>query len=147
MEKTKNQLWGKVLAEIQIDLNEMVVTYKTATRVLLSVIEFLSYNRNQIPLVFETFNLMASKMEKAAPTDQASNAIKDFAMGRQKELVIKTNQSFRDLTDVNIIISTVPTAGRRVTTNFIFISRLWRRHLNITKLKVESFVLAQLYSP
>lgn len=105
MEKMENQLWGKVLADIQIDLNDMVVTYKTATRVLMSITEFLSYNRNQIPLVFETFNLMATKLEKAAPTNQDSSAIKDFAMERQKELVIKTNQSFRELTDVNINIS------------------------------------------
>lgn len=104
METTENQLYKNVEETIRINLREMVVTYKIASRLLLTVIEYLSYNRNQIPMIYEIFEYMAKKLEKylkeksGAPSE---NRIKSFALDRQREVVVKTNQSFRDISKVS----------------------------------------------
>jgi hypothetical protein len=97
-----NKIWNKIIANVDIDLSDMVVTYKTVTRILISIIEFLSFNRQQIPMVFESFNHLVIKLEHQPNSDvDTFSAVKNFALERQKELAIKTNQSFREISDVS----------------------------------------------
>lgn len=95
---------NKIAATVDINL-EAIVTYKTSCRLLLSIIEFLSFNRNQIPMVYETFNHMVVNLEnrKAHGTDSIETAVKDFAVERQRELAISTSRKFRDIGDVRIV--------------------------------------------
>lgn len=103
MTTAESNVWHKVVANLQISLENMVVTYKTSTRVLLSIIEFLSFNRNQIPFVFETFSHMVAKWGQTdnATTIQVPCAdAKDFALARQRESAQNTFTSFRNLSEV-----------------------------------------------
>lgn len=86
---------------VDIDLNSVVVTHKTISRIFLALVEFLSYNRNQIPLVYETFNRMVKNLEKAHENDQLSN-VKNFSLERQREIAIQTNQKFQEIFNVSI---------------------------------------------
>lgn len=94
---------NKIAATIDINL-DAIITYKTCCRLLLSIIEFLSFNRNQIPMVYETFSHMIVNLEKRAAATQETAAtetdVKDFAMERQRELAILTGRKFRDIGDV-----------------------------------------------
>lgn len=104
MANDETKMWSKILATVDIDLNDMVVTYKTVTRILISIIEFLSFNRQQIPMVFESFNHLVKKLEQQTYSDDVTcSAVKNFALDRQKELAIKTNQSFRQISDVGVL--------------------------------------------
>lgn len=98
-----NKIWKKIIANVDIDLSDMVVTYKTVTRILISIIEFLSYNRQQIPMVFQSFNYLVKKNLEHQPNSDVDtfSAVKIFALERQKDLAIKTNQSFREISDVS----------------------------------------------
>lgn len=102
---SRENAWKKVSANVDINLDSEIVTYKTATRILLSIIEFLSYNRNQIPLVYETFNHLVQGLEKTTPNsfdkrDAADVEVLDFAMERQRDLAIQTNRKFQDIANV-----------------------------------------------
>lgn len=99
---TKLTIANKILANIDIRLENVVVTYKTAVRVLLSIVEFLSYNRNQIPLVYETFIHMVSKLEQCSENADAETEVIDFNIGRQREAAVKTGRYFREMTDTLI---------------------------------------------
>lgn len=103
MENVANLDCGKIVANVEIDLNDMVVTYRTVTRVLMSVIEFLSFNRHQIPMVFETFTHLTTKLEnlQRQKSGEECAGVKNFALERQRELAINTNRNFRDINDVN----------------------------------------------
>lgn len=104
MKNRGNQNFGKNVATIDINLDDMVVTYRTVTRVVMSIVEFLSFNRQQIPMVYETFNHLTNKLENRLKTkaNQADcTEVKNFALERQQELAIKTNQQFRDISDVS----------------------------------------------
>lgn len=94
---------NKIAAKVDINL-DAIVTYKTCCRLLLSIIEFLSFNRQQIPMVYETFSHMVVNLEKKAAfvEENAVNEpeVKDFAVERQRELAILTNRKFRDIGDV-----------------------------------------------
>lgn len=95
--------YKKIAAKIDINL-DTIITFKTCCRLLLSIIEFLSFNRNQIPMVYETFSHMVVNLEKwaAAAKENATNEteVKDFAVERQRELAIVTNRKFRHIGDV-----------------------------------------------
>lgn len=91
---------NKIVAKVDINL-DAIITYKTCCRLLLSIIEFLSFNRNQIPMVYETFSHMALNLEKLAKENAATcTEVKDFALERQRELAIQTSRKFRDIGDV-----------------------------------------------
>lgn len=95
--------WTKIATSLDINLDNVIVTYKTSARVLLSIIEFLSYNRNQIPLVYETFNHMVHNLEKH-PNDEGDSEIgvNDLAVERQREIAIRTNRKFHEISDVSL---------------------------------------------
>lgn len=87
---------------IDIDLNNAILTYKTVSRIFLSVVEFLSYNRNQIPLVYGTFNNMVQNLEKAITSEPVcGTSVKNFTLERQRELAIRTNRKFQEIFDVS----------------------------------------------
>lgn len=94
---------NKIAATVDINL-DAIITYKTCCRLLLSIIEFLSFNRNQIPMVYETFNHMIVNLEKRAArakeVEDAEIQVKDFAVERQRELAISTGRKFRTIGDV-----------------------------------------------
>lgn len=94
---------NKIAAKIDINL-DAIITYKTCCRLLLSIIEFLSFNRNQIPMVYETFSHMVANLEKRAEAAGKNAvmemAVKDFAIERQRESAILTNRKFLDIGDV-----------------------------------------------
>lgn len=87
--------------KVNIDLNNSIVTYKTQSRIFLSVMEFLSYNRNQIPLVYATFNNMVENLEKAI-CDGELSSVKNFTLDRQRELAIRTNKKFQEISMVSV---------------------------------------------
>lgn len=87
---------------IDIDLNSAILTYKTVSRIFLSVVEFLSYNRNQIPLVYGTFNNMVQNLEKAIADESVTGTgVKNFTLERQRVLAIRTNKKFHEIFDVS----------------------------------------------
>lgn len=87
---------------IDIDLNNTILTYKTVSRIFLSVVEFLSYNRNQIPLVYGTFNNMVQNLEKATANESITGtSVKNFTLERQRELAIRTNKKFQEIFNVS----------------------------------------------
>lgn len=102
MKNIENEKIGKIVAQMDINLDDMIVTYRTVTRVLMSMIEFLSFNRHQIPMVFETFTHLTSNLEKQQLQQNSDDCpeMKNFALDRQRELVITTNQNFRDMSNV-----------------------------------------------
>lgn len=96
------QRLDKIAANLDINLDNCVVTYKTAARLLLSIIEFLSYNRNQIPLVYETFNHLVQNLENCSnsKTNGPLVEVKNFAIERQRELAVRTNKKFHEISEV-----------------------------------------------
>lgn len=89
-------------ARIDIDLDNAILTYKTVSRIFLSVVEFLSYNRNQIPLVYGTFNNMVQNLEKAIAGESVTGtSVKNFTLERQRDLAIRTNKKFQEIFDVS----------------------------------------------
>lgn len=103
MENGEN-VWKKLSATFDIKLDGVIVTYKTAARILLSIVEFLSFNRNQIPLAYETFNLLVQNLEKLLEkTNNVSELeVQDFAMERQRDVAIQTNRRFHDISNVRL---------------------------------------------
>lgn len=97
------QIFSKISAEIDINLENEVITYKSLARALLSIVEFLSFNRNQIPLVYQTFNHLTSALEKRIPNDDSESdyGVHDLALERQRNLAISTNRKFKEMNDVN----------------------------------------------
>lgn len=99
---TNEKAWSRISANVNINLKDVVITYKTTTRILQSIIEFLSYNRNQIPLVYETFNHMAQNLENSAIENNSTNiSVKNIAIERQRSLAIQTNHKFQDISSVS----------------------------------------------
>lgn len=91
--------WNKISTTVDIKLEDEVITYKTLTRILQSVIEFLSYNRNQIPFVYETFNHMVNGFKNKKIEDIEMN-MTNIALERQRNLAIQIRNKFEDLSKV-----------------------------------------------
>lgn len=117
---------------VDIDLNSAVVTYKTVARILLSVVEFLSYNRNQIPLVYETFNKMVKDLEKTMCRPAQTNfSVNNFTVERQRNLAIQTNKKFDELSNASLYLTFYSISGNELTNNLIQI-RIFRISDNVT---------------
>lgn len=101
------QRLDKIAANLDINLDNCIITYKTVTRLLLSIIEFLSYNRNQIPLVYETFNHLVKNLENCSKnkSDECLIDVKDFAIERQRELAVRTNRKFQEISEVMFLLN------------------------------------------
>lgn len=103
---TSTNFCSKILTTVDVNLENAIVTYKSSARVLLSIIEFLSFNRNQIPLVYQTFNHLAQNLEKLTETNNEMDiCASDLALQRQRDLAISTNKQFQEISDVCKFIS------------------------------------------
>lgn len=91
--------WHKISTTVDIKLVNEVITYKTLTRILQSTIEFLSYNRNQIPFVYETFNHMVNGFSNKGLQDNAMN-MTNIALERQRNLAVDIRNKFEDISKV-----------------------------------------------
>lgn len=91
--------WHKISTTVDIKLTDEVITYKTLTRILQSIIEFLSYNRNQIPFVYETFNHMVNGFKNKTLEDNEMN-MTNITLERQRNLAVETRNKFEDISKV-----------------------------------------------
>lgn len=97
----------KITTNVDINLGNDFVTNEAAVNMLLSITKFLLFNRNQIPFVYETFYYMTKKLEKAKSLQNGKNAIcnsfvKNYAMERQRDVVIQTYRKFNEISDVSL---------------------------------------------
>lgn len=94
-------IWRNLSTTVDIKLKDEVITHRTLTRMLLSVIEFLSYNRNQIPFVYETFNHLVNGFVNSASQVKSNELnITTIAMNRQRSLAIKIRDEFEEIAKV-----------------------------------------------
>lgn len=98
---------SNVSTNVDINLGHDFVTNKAAASVLLSIVKFLSFNRNQIPFVFETFHYMAKKLEKAKSMQNEESVcksfVKSYAMERQRDIAIQTYRKFNEMSTVSLL--------------------------------------------
>lgn len=96
-------VWHKTATSVDIQLDNAVITYKTLTRILLSIIEFLSYNRNQIPFVYETFNHMVNGLVNKSQQQCTSElSMTNIALERQRESAVNIRGKFQEISKVCI---------------------------------------------
>lgn len=92
---------NKQSANVDINLENTVVTYKTAAQILMSIIQFLLFNRNQIPFVYETYSQMVTNLEKSRATNEADKTvITNYAVERQRDKAIETYQQLKEISDL-----------------------------------------------
>lgn len=114
---------------IDIDLNNAILTYKTISRIFLSVVEFLSYNRNQIPLVYGTFNNMVQNLEKAIASESITGTgVKNFTLERQRELAIRTNKKFQEIFEVSHCYSSAARVKYKNCLFFQLLLKSFKKH-------------------
>lgn len=96
---------NNISANVDIDLANDYVTQKSTATLLLSIVEFLLFNRNQIPFVYQTFNYMTKRLEKAKSAHNENDAnktfIKNYALERQRDVAIQTYRKFNEISDVS----------------------------------------------
>lgn len=96
---------NNISAKVDIDLASDFVTQRSTATLLLSIVKFLLFNRNQIPFVYETFNYMTKRLETARSAHNESNANKtfgkNFALERQRDVAIQTYRKFNEISNVS----------------------------------------------
>lgn len=89
--------------QIAINIDSLAVSRKTAAQITLSIIEFLLFNRNQIPFVFEKFQYMIKRLQedtKAPDSDKISSAL-TYSIERHRNLAAETYKKIVEIQNVN----------------------------------------------
>lgn len=89
---------------LDINLGNTVITNNGAARVCLSIVEFLLFNRNQIPFVYDTLRQMVHKLEKFKIIENRDDTVRNYALDRQRNIAIQTTRKFAEISIVNIIL-------------------------------------------
>lgn len=76
-------------------------TSKTAAKIMISIVEFLLYNWNQIPLVFEQFRHMIEKFTEAKNTNELDTVVRNYKIERQRNEAIQVYEKYKELSDVS----------------------------------------------
>lgn len=74
---------------IDVNFDVSVITRETTAKMLSAIAEFLAFNRNQIPFVYQTFQFMVERM-KVEPSEEWNN----FHIEHQRALAQSTLQYF-----------------------------------------------------
>ena len=85
---------------VDVSLGETVVSSKTAAKILISVVEFLLYNWNQIPLVFEQFRFMTEKFIEAKHTTEIDAMVTNYKIERQRNEAIQIYHKYKQFSEV-----------------------------------------------
>lgn len=83
----------KTPIEINICVDNHVITHGTCARLVVAIFECLAFHRNQIPFVFETFKHMVNRMRAAVESEELLSW-NDYQFQRQKSLAIETLDSY-----------------------------------------------------
>lgn len=83
---------------VDIKLETDVVTGETVAHFVTSILEFLLYQRNQIPFVCKTFKYLISKWDKC---DESSDVPANFQLERQKTLAKQTMDGIKAMGEVS----------------------------------------------
>lgn len=75
---------------IDVNFDVSVITRETTAKMLSAIAEFLAFNRNQIPFVYQTFQFMVEKVMKLEPSDDWNN----FHIEHQRAVAQSTLQYF-----------------------------------------------------
>lgn len=118
---------------VDVSVGDAAVTSKTAAKIMISIVEFLLYNWNQIPLVFEQFRHMIEKFSEAKNTNELDAVVKNYKIERQRNEAIQVYQKYKQLSDVslcNIFLRTGECSLRKK----IFGFRLYINHSQVVLL-------------
>lgn len=97
---------------VDVNLSETAVSSKTAAKILISVVEFLLYNWNQIPLVFEQFRFMIEKFIEAKNTTETSSMVSNYKIERQRNEAIHIYEKYKQFVEVIVFTVFVEKVGR-----------------------------------
>lgn len=85
---------------LNIDLENTIITNEGAARMCLSIVEFLLFNRNQIPFVFDSLKRMVERIEKSRTAEISYDTVRNYAIDRQRDIAIHTTKKFAEISDV-----------------------------------------------
>lgn len=88
-------------SSVEVDLNAKCsfYTYDTAARILIAIIEFLLFHRNQLPFPYATFKFLVKKFteDKQEPKNEEWN---DYLVNKQRDLAETTLNSLNTISKV-----------------------------------------------
>lgn len=87
---------------VEVSVGETAVTAKTAAKIMISIVEFLLYNWNQIPLVFEQFRHMIEKFTEAKNTNELDAVVRNYKIERQRNEAMQVYEKYKELSDVRL---------------------------------------------
>lgn len=93
------------ISSSDINLGVLEVSKKTVALISLSIVEFLLFNRNQIPFVFEKFQYMVKRLEERKiklDTDTEGNSVA-YAIERHRNIAIGTHKQILEIQNVSVI--------------------------------------------
>lgn len=93
MRKTTNKLL------VNLNLENAIVTHEAAAIISVSILDFLLFNRNQIPFVYEMFENMVNMLEKMKATSTVD--VKNYAIERQRDIAIFTRNKINEIRQVS----------------------------------------------
>lgn len=85
---------------LNIDLENTIITNERCLSICLSIVEFLLFNRNQIPFVFDSLKRMVEKIEKSRTAEISDGTVRNYAIDRQRDIAIQTTKKFAEISDV-----------------------------------------------
>lgn len=102
---SENKKKNHITTTVDINLGNDFMTDKIAANVLLSIVKFLLFNRNQIPFVYETFHYMTKQLVKAraenSENSECKSFVRNYAIERQRDIAIQTHRKFSEISDVS----------------------------------------------
>lgn len=92
---------------VDVSLVETAISSKTAAKILISVVEFLLYSWNQIPLVFEQFRFMTEKFIEAKNTTENNDMVTNYKIERQQNEAIQIYHKYKQFSEVRNCVHSV----------------------------------------
>lgn len=84
---------------VNLNLENTIITHETAAIISVSILDFLLFNRNQIPFVYEMFENMVNMLEKLKPTNTVD--VRNYAIERQRDVAISTRNKINEIRQVS----------------------------------------------
>lgn len=84
---------------VDLKLGNTIITHETAAVISVSILDFLLFNRNQIPFVYEIFENMVNTLEKTKTTNTVD--VKNYAIERQRDVAILTRNKINEMRRVS----------------------------------------------
>lgn len=87
---------------VDVSVGNNAVSSKTAAKIMISIVEFLLFNWNQIPLVFEQFRHMIEKLTEMRDPNELHAEVKNWKIERQRNEAIQAYQKYKELSEVRL---------------------------------------------